>query len=162
MIEGDHMMQYSRLWDYGETLRSKNPGTSVVICTERLSIDHPHLLSAVSRDGNDNMFPIVVAVVEAETKQSWMWFMKSLLDDIGGVEQKGWKRSYITVDERKTVKWVLIGTRTGSTGLEALLLNDEARSNEGARSNDEAKPDQISSIHDRNKSRCSEFKLSNF
>ncbi|KAK2998265.1 hypothetical protein RJ639_022715, partial [Escallonia herrerae] len=54
---------------------------------------------------------------------------------------------------KETAKLVLTGMRTGSTVLEALLLNDEARSNEGAGSNDEAKPNQISSIHDRNKSR---------
>lgn len=48
------------------------------------------LLSAVGRDGNDNMFPIAIAVVEAETKDSWTWFLKLLMEDIGTVEERGW------------------------------------------------------------------------
>uniref|UniRef100_A0A2N9HBF3 SWIM-type domain-containing protein n=1 Tax=Fagus sylvatica TaxID=28930 RepID=A0A2N9HBF3_FAGSY len=32
-----------------------------------------HLLSVVSRDANDNMYPICVAVVESECKASWSW-----------------------------------------------------------------------------------------
>ncbi|KAK3031266.1 hypothetical protein RJ639_035566 [Escallonia herrerae] len=42
------------------------------------------LLSAMARDGNDNMFHVVVAVVEAETKDSWSWFLTELVDDLGG------------------------------------------------------------------------------
>ncbi|KAK3010124.1 hypothetical protein RJ639_010723 [Escallonia herrerae] len=45
-----------------------------------------HLLSVVARDGNDNMFPVVVAVVEAETRDSWSWFLTELIDDLGGSE----------------------------------------------------------------------------
>jgi hypothetical protein len=33
------------------------------------------LLSAVGRAGNDNLFPIAMAVVEAKTKDSWTWFL---------------------------------------------------------------------------------------
>uniref|UniRef100_A0A2N9ILE3 SWIM-type domain-containing protein n=1 Tax=Fagus sylvatica TaxID=28930 RepID=A0A2N9ILE3_FAGSY len=44
-----------------------------------------HLLSAVSRDANDNMYPICVAVVESECKASWSWFLSTLLKDIGEV-----------------------------------------------------------------------------
>nr|CAD1830429.1 unnamed protein product [Ananas comosus var. bracteatus] len=32
------------------------------------------LISAIGRDGNNQMFPIAVAVVEAELKDSWNWF----------------------------------------------------------------------------------------
>ncbi|XP_059627174.1 uncharacterized protein LOC132269967 [Cornus florida] len=42
-----------------------------------------HLLSAVACDGNDQMFPVAFAVVEAETKESWHWFMEVLMDVIG-------------------------------------------------------------------------------
>ncbi|KAK9288850.1 hypothetical protein L1049_017316 [Liquidambar formosana] len=45
------------------------------------------LLAAVGRDGNNQMFPIAFAVVEGETKESWAWFFKLLLEDIG-IEQR--------------------------------------------------------------------------
>ena len=48
-----------------------------------------HLLNAVSRDANDNMYPICVAVVESECKASWSWFLSTLLKDIGEVAS-GW------------------------------------------------------------------------
>lgn len=48
------------------------------------------ILSAIGVDGNNNMFPIAIAVVEAETKDSWTWFLKILLEDIGTVEERGW------------------------------------------------------------------------
>uniref|UniRef100_A0A2N9HPZ0 Uncharacterized protein n=1 Tax=Fagus sylvatica TaxID=28930 RepID=A0A2N9HPZ0_FAGSY len=48
-----------------------------------------HLLSAVSRDANDNMYPICVVVVESECKASWSWFLSILLKDIGEVTD-GW------------------------------------------------------------------------
>ncbi|KAK3014922.1 hypothetical protein RJ639_009938 [Escallonia herrerae] len=42
------------------------------------------LLSVVARDVNDNMFPVAVAIVEAETRDSWSWFLTELIDDLGG------------------------------------------------------------------------------
>ncbi|XP_016195822.1 uncharacterized protein LOC107636862 [Arachis ipaensis] len=51
--------------------------------------DHgQQLLVAVGRDPNDNYFPIAVAAVEAETKDSWGWFFDLLLNDIG--ESRRW------------------------------------------------------------------------
>jgi hypothetical protein len=40
------------------------------------------LLSAVGRDGNNNMYPIAFAIVEAEVKDSWVWFLKTLVADL--------------------------------------------------------------------------------
>lgn len=37
----------------------------------------------VGRDPNDQYFPIAFVVVETETKLSWSWFIKLLLEDIG-------------------------------------------------------------------------------
>nr|CAD1822476.1 unnamed protein product [Ananas comosus var. bracteatus] len=48
------------------------------------------LISAIGRDGNNQMFPIAVAVVEAELKDSWNWFLTNLLQAIGPVEAHGW------------------------------------------------------------------------
>ncbi|KAF2308579.1 hypothetical protein GH714_010907 [Hevea brasiliensis] len=41
------------------------------------------LLSAIGRDGNDQMFPISWVVVEGENEATWSWFLKILFDDLG-------------------------------------------------------------------------------
>jgi hypothetical protein len=41
------------------------------------------LMAAVRRDANNNMYPISIAVVKAETKDSWTWFLEALLGDLG-------------------------------------------------------------------------------
>ncbi|XP_071902556.1 uncharacterized protein [Coffea arabica] len=41
------------------------------------------LLSALGRDGNDNMVPIAFAVVEVERYDSWKWFLELLMADLG-------------------------------------------------------------------------------
>ena len=40
------------------------------------------LLSAVGRDGNNQMFPIAYAVVESENTESWKWFTEQLSEDL--------------------------------------------------------------------------------
>ncbi|XP_052726188.1 uncharacterized protein LOC128194667 [Vigna angularis] len=42
------------------------------------------LLTAVGRDGNDQMMPIAYAIVEVENKDSWTWFLEHLIEDLGG------------------------------------------------------------------------------
>ncbi|KAH7849908.1 hypothetical protein Vadar_024820 [Vaccinium darrowii] len=41
------------------------------------------LLSAVGRDPNEEYFPLAFAVVEAENKDSWTWFLTLLFEDVG-------------------------------------------------------------------------------
>ena len=48
------------------------------------------LLCAVGRDGNENMFPISIAVVDIECKSSWLWFLGLLFEDFGFIEEIGW------------------------------------------------------------------------
>jgi hypothetical protein len=49
------------------------------------------LLCAIGINGNDDIFPIVYAVAEAETRESWQWFIQILLEDLYGAEGKlGW------------------------------------------------------------------------
>ncbi|XP_012837640.1 PREDICTED: uncharacterized protein LOC105958177 [Erythranthe guttata] len=48
------------------------------------------LLCAVGRDGNDNLFPIALAVVPVENREAWNWFLGELLDEIGGVQERKW------------------------------------------------------------------------
>ena len=45
------------------------------------------ILAAIGRDPNDQMLPIAFAVVEGETKVSWTWFLKLLINDIGGSDR---------------------------------------------------------------------------
>jgi hypothetical protein len=126
-IQGSHKEQYQKIWDYCETLKETNVGTTTLLDVERPCLDvaatfqrlyvclaatktgfkkrsrpligldgcflkgsyKGHLLSAVSRDANDNMYPICVAVVESECKASWSWFLSTLLKDIREVAG-GW------------------------------------------------------------------------
>ncbi|XP_058733206.1 uncharacterized protein LOC131604807 [Vicia villosa] len=46
------------------------------------------LISAVGKDGNNKMMPIAYAVMEAETKNSWQWFIKLLLKDLQSIHHK--------------------------------------------------------------------------
>ncbi|XP_057431191.1 uncharacterized protein LOC130724048 [Lotus japonicus] len=48
------------------------------------------LLAAVGKNGNNQMFPIAYAVVEAETKDSWQWFLNLLLADLNGEKKQKW------------------------------------------------------------------------
>jgi hypothetical protein len=47
------------------------------------------LMVAVGRDANNNMYPIAMAVVEAETNDSWTWFLEALVTDLGPTPH-GW------------------------------------------------------------------------
>ncbi|XP_048494366.1 uncharacterized protein LOC104908537 [Beta vulgaris subsp. vulgaris] len=40
------------------------------------------LLVAVSKDGNNNIFPLAWAVVEVENTESWTWFLTLLVEDL--------------------------------------------------------------------------------
>ncbi|XP_012849451.1 PREDICTED: uncharacterized protein LOC105969249 [Erythranthe guttata] len=48
------------------------------------------LLAAVGLDPNNNIYPICYAIVEGETKETWMWFLQLLDLDIGFEEQHKW------------------------------------------------------------------------
>uniref|UniRef100_A0A2N9FZE3 SWIM-type domain-containing protein n=1 Tax=Fagus sylvatica TaxID=28930 RepID=A0A2N9FZE3_FAGSY len=41
------------------------------------------LLAAVGVDGNEGMYPIAYAVAEAESGETWTWFLENLVGDIG-------------------------------------------------------------------------------
>ncbi|KAL3531153.1 hypothetical protein ACH5RR_010475 [Cinchona calisaya] len=49
-----------------------------------------HLLYAVARDANNQMYPVAMAVVEAEYKDSWSWFLDVLTGEIGAPEDRAW------------------------------------------------------------------------
>ncbi|XP_057760844.1 uncharacterized protein LOC130981257 [Arachis stenosperma] len=56
------------------------------------------LLTAIGWDPNDQMLPIAYAVVEADTKDSWTWFLNHLVSDLG-IENMG--RSTFMSDQQK-------------------------------------------------------------
>ena len=57
------------------------------------------MLYAIGKDDNDDMFPIAFAVAEADTKESWQWFITILLEDSDGAADKlGWA---IILDRQK-------------------------------------------------------------
>lgn len=47
------------------------------------------LLSAVGKDGNNQMFPVAWAIVEVECKDSWTWFLDILRSDLNLGDGKG-------------------------------------------------------------------------
>ncbi|KAH7861551.1 hypothetical protein Vadar_027631 [Vaccinium darrowii] len=73
-------------------------------CRPVIGIDGCHLkgpyggilLAAVGRDPNKEYFPIAFAVVEAENKDSWSWFISLLLEDLGNERIYTW-----TSDQQK-------------------------------------------------------------
>ena len=57
------------------------------------------LLSATAKDGNDNIFPVVMAVVKQENKDSWIWFLEQFTDDISRLE----KLNLVFINDRQKV-----------------------------------------------------------
>ncbi|GKF59201.1 mutator type transposase [Tanacetum coccineum] len=41
------------------------------------------ILTAVGVDANNGIYPVAYAIVEAESKASWCWFLNLLGDDLG-------------------------------------------------------------------------------
>ena len=44
-------------------------------------------MSTITKDGNDNIFPMAMAMVEQENKNSWIWFLEQFTDDISRPEE---------------------------------------------------------------------------
>ena len=67
-------------------------------CRPVIAVDGCHLkaghggqlLAAVGLDGNDDLFPIAYVVVEAECKDSWLWFLDNLNNDVGPFDYRGY------------------------------------------------------------------------
>lgn len=48
------------------------------------------LLAAVGRDLNENIYPIAIVMVEVEIKDSWSWFLETLVGDLGPNDSTRW------------------------------------------------------------------------
>ena len=59
------------------------------------------LMAAVGRDANNSMYPLSIAVVEAETKDSWVWFLEALISDLDPAPPQGW--SFISDRQKENI-----------------------------------------------------------
>ncbi|XP_059650403.1 uncharacterized protein LOC132296203 [Cornus florida] len=91
VVEGNEVEQYEKMREYAHLIFTSNPGSVVKIQTEPTAEENGpyggHLLSAVSIDGNEQMFPVAFVVVESETRDSWSWFMSELMDAVGPYQE---------------------------------------------------------------------------
>ncbi|KAK2383489.1 hypothetical protein QL285_070935 [Trifolium repens] len=87
IIQGADRDQFLYLRSYADELRESNRNSTVIIQCNMANGEHGgQLMAAVGQDGNNQMFPIAYAVVEAETKESWQWFLNLLLEDLNTVQ----------------------------------------------------------------------------
>nr|GEW43256.1 hypothetical protein [Tanacetum cinerariifolium] len=74
----------------GLKLKERNPYTTVEIDVERIykpesmtrQFIRIYILTAIGVDPNYGIYPLAYAIVESENKQSWLWFLDCLGDDL--------------------------------------------------------------------------------
>ena len=79
-------------------------------CTPVIGLDACHLkcalggqlMAAVGRDANNQMYPLAMALVESECKDSWGWFLEILTNHIGKPNERGW----IFISDRQKVRLI--------------------------------------------------------
>ena len=62
------------------------------------------ILSTTAKDTDDNIFLVAMAIVEQETRESWIWFLEIFAEDIGRPEEL--KLVFIS-DKQKVCKFLL-------------------------------------------------------
>ncbi|XP_012830045.1 PREDICTED: uncharacterized protein LOC105951201 [Erythranthe guttata] len=92
LVEGDIEKQYALVRDYCATVLDHNTRSCFKIQNAKANNrgTQPRFLRLYARDGNDNLFPLAIAVVESECKQTWSRFLLQLLNDMGSVQERGW------------------------------------------------------------------------
>ncbi|GKB44418.1 mutator type transposase [Tanacetum coccineum] len=89
-LMADYALQYKMLRDYVLELQESNPNTTVKIHVQSES-NHEvptrgpypgQLLTAVSVDPNNGIYPLAYGLVETENTESWTWFLTQLGDDL--------------------------------------------------------------------------------
>ncbi|GJU98342.1 hypothetical protein Tco_1327613 [Tanacetum coccineum] len=95
IMTGSYREQYSLLREYAQELINQNPGTTVRIDVQQEP--NPESLTRTFRrvyvclgalkqvrvDANNGIYPVAYAIVEAESKASWCWFLNLLGEDLG-------------------------------------------------------------------------------
>lgn len=69
------------------------------------------LLCAVGHDGNENMFPFAMAIVDIEEKISWKWFLNLLFENFGSPQEIRW---IFMSDQQKVIKLCFISFQFNS------------------------------------------------
>ncbi|RZB80566.1 hypothetical protein D0Y65_030320 [Glycine soja] len=101
LVEGDVNQQYAKIWDYAHELLRSNPGSTTKIDCIPIPNAPPQfqrfygyyggkLLAAVGQDANNHNYCIAYAIVDAENKDNWRWFLTLLRQDLGDCRQHGW------------------------------------------------------------------------
>ncbi|GKA92650.1 mutator type transposase, partial [Tanacetum coccineum] len=81
-VIGDWVKQYAQLRQYALELKEQNPDTTIKIDVERCFDVERQILTSVGVDPNNGIYPLAYAVVESEKKDSWLWFLDCLGDDL--------------------------------------------------------------------------------
>nr|KAJ0212320.1 hypothetical protein LSAT_V11C400182410 [Lactuca sativa] len=84
IIRGDYATQYKILQDYLLEVHTQNLYTIIKLDVE--SEPNPDVEKRTfghALDGNNGIYPFAYVVVEAETLNSWTWFLTHLGDDLG-------------------------------------------------------------------------------
>ncbi|XP_074327925.1 uncharacterized protein LOC141665838 [Apium graveolens] len=104
-INGKHVEQYSRVWDYANALLKALPDSTVLVMTEDAggAEEGPYggqLLEAIGTYANDGMYPLAWAVVEAKNNQRWNWFLKNMWKERKGIDVRMilWKAARATTE----------------------------------------------------------------
>ncbi|GJV55449.1 reverse transcriptase domain-containing protein [Tanacetum coccineum] len=102
-MTGSFKEKYSLLREYAQELINQNPGITVRIDIQQepnpeslkrtfrwvyvclRALKQGQILTVVWVDANKGIYPVAYAIVEAESKASWCWFLNLLGEDLGGV-----------------------------------------------------------------------------
>ncbi|KAL0314995.1 UNVERIFIED_CONTAM: hypothetical protein Scaly_2556800 [Sesamum calycinum] len=86
-IDGAADDQFALLWDYAEELMKR---CRRIIGVDGCHLKGPHggvLLTAVSIDPINNLYPLAYAIVSGETREAWEWFLGLLKSDLNIVRE---------------------------------------------------------------------------
>lgn len=81
-------------------------------CRKLIGIDGCHLkgnctgilLVAVAMDANNCTYPVAYALVETENKETWLWFLQVLIDDLGIDNHPDW----VIISDRQKVNFLIM------------------------------------------------------
>ncbi|KAF3622266.1 hypothetical protein FXO38_31380 [Capsicum annuum] len=88
----NHVKEFGRIFDYRDEMLRSNPGTTCVVKVDDsddsdgcflTGVTKGQLLVVVAKDDNNQILPIVWAVVQYDNKNNWTWFVKLLIEDLG-------------------------------------------------------------------------------
>ncbi|KAK1564985.1 hypothetical protein Q3G72_016265 [Acer saccharum] len=79
MIDGGVKDQYSKLREYAVEVMRMNLDTIIIL---KCNDSGRQLLTTIGVDPNNQMYQVAYALVEAETKDTWGWFLEQLAVDL--------------------------------------------------------------------------------